>query len=111
MLLVLFVQVATGLFANDDILTEGPLYTWVSKEASDFLTWIHLINRFVFIALIAIHILAVFFYFFFKHENLIGPMITGMKRWPAATKTTAGSNLLAAAIFGMAILAVYLLVR
>ena len=111
MLLVLFVQVATGLFANDDILTEGPLYAWVSKEVSDLLTWVHLINRFVLIALIAIHILAVFFYFFFKHENLIGPMITGMKRWPAAVETAAGSNLLAAAIFGLAILAVYLLVR
>ena len=59
---------------------------WVSKEASDLLTWAHLINRFVLIALIAIHILAVFFYFFFKHENLIGPMITGMKRWPAASE-------------------------
>ena len=111
MLLVLFVQVATGLFANDDILTEGPLYAWVSKEASDLLTWVHLVNRFVLIALIAIHILAVFFYFFFKHENLIGPMMTGIKRWHAAVETTVGSNLLAAAIFGMAILAVYLLVR
>ena len=84
---------------------------WVSKEASDLLTWAHLINRFVLIALIAIHILAVFFYFFFKHENLIGPMITGMKRWPAASETTSGNNLLAAAIIGLAILAVYLLVH
>jgi len=65
----------------------------------------------VLIALIAIHIFAVFFYFFFKHENLIGPMITGMKRWPAAAETTAGSNLLAVAIIGLVILAVYILVR
>jgi hypothetical protein len=65
----------------------------------------------VLIALIAIHILAVFFYFFFKHENLIGPMITGMKRWPAAAETTSVNNLLAAAIIGLAILAVYILVR
>ena len=111
MLLVLFVQVATGLFANDDILTEGPLYVWVTKETSNLLTWVHLINRFVLIALIAVHIFAVFFYFFFKHENLIGPMITGMKRWHAAAENPAGSNLLAAAIFGLAILVVYLLVH
>ena len=111
MLLVLFVQVATGLFASDDILTEGPLYVWVGKETSNLLTWVHLINRFVLVALIAIHIFAVFFYFFFKHENLIGPMITGMKRWHAAVETTVGSNLLAAAIFGLATLAVYILVR
>ena len=110
MLLVLFVQVATGLFANDDILTGGPLYVWVTKETSNLLTWVHLINRFVLIALIAVHIFAVFFYFFFKHENLIRPMVTGMKRWHAAADNPAGRNLLAAAIFGLAILVVYLLV-
>jgi len=111
MLLVLFVQVATGLFANDDILTEGPLYVWVTKETSNLLTWVHLINRFVLVALIAVHIFAVFFYFFFKHENLIGPMITGRKLWHAAVENPAGSNLLAAVIFALAILAVYLLVH
>ena len=111
MLLVLFVQVASGLFANDDILTEGPLYVWVSKETSNLLTWVHLINRFVLVALIAIHIFAVFFYFFFKRENLIVPMITGRKRRHAEVDNPAASNLLAAAIFGLAILVVYLLVH
>jgi len=111
MLLVMFVQVATGLFANDDILTEGPLYAWVNNDTSNLLTWVHLINRFVLVALIAIHIFAVFFYFFFKHENLIGPMITGMKHWHAAVENTAGSNLLAATILGLAILLVYFLVH
>jgi cytochrome b len=111
MLLVLFVQVATGLFSNDDIITEGPLYAWVSKDTSNFLTWVHLLNRFVLIALIAIHIFAVFFYLFFKHENLIRPMTTGMKSWHAAVENPVGSNLLAAAIFGLATLAVYILVR
>ena len=38
MLLVLLIQAGTGLFANDDIATEGPLYKWVSKAASDRLT-------------------------------------------------------------------------
>ena len=66
MLLILSVQVVTGLFANDDIFTEGPLYLWVSKETSDFLTSVHLINRFVLAALIAIHVFAVLFYFFYK---------------------------------------------
>jgi cytochrome b len=111
MLLVMFVQVATGLFANDDILTEGPLYVWVSKETSNMLTWVHLINRFVLVALIAIHIFAVFFYFFFKNENLIVPMITGRKRWYAAVENPVGSDFWAAAIFGLASLAVYLLVH
>ena len=51
------------------------------------------------------------FYFFFKHENLIGPMITGMKRWHTTTDNMIGNNLLAAAILGLAILLVYLLVH
>jgi cytochrome b len=110
MLLVLFIQVTTGMFANDDILTEGPLYEWVSKETSDFLTWVHLINRYILVALIAIHLFAVFFYFVFKHENLIGPMITGRKRWHTTADNAIGSNFLATTLFGLAILAVYLLV-
>ena len=111
MLLVLFLQVATGLFANDDILTQGPLYVWVSKETSNLLTWVHLINRFVLVALIAVHVCAVFFYFFFKHENLIMPMVSGRKRWHAAVENPVASNVLAAVILGLAILVVYLLVH
>ena len=111
MLLVLFVQVITGLFANDDILTEGPLYAWVSKETSDLLTWGHLINRYLLVVLIAVHIFAIFYYFFFKRENLIGPMITGRKRWHTTTDNIIGNNLLAAVILGLAILLVYFLVH
>ena len=111
MLLVLLLQVATGLFANDDILIEGPLYGWVTKETSDLLTRIHLINRYLIVALLAIHVLAVFFYYFFKRENLIRPMITGRKPWHATEANPISSNFLAAVIFGLAVLAVYLLVH
>jgi len=34
MLISLLIQVGTGLFANDDILTEGPFYALVSKQTS-----------------------------------------------------------------------------
>ena len=111
MLLVLSLQVGTGLFANDDIFTEGPLYPWVSKQTSDFLTGIHLMNRFVIVALLAIHVSAVLFYFFYKGENLIVPMFTGVKRWHTAVESAHGRNLLALVVFGLAVLAVYLLVK
>ena len=81
LLLVLLVQVVTGLFANDDIITEGPLYLWVSKPVSDWLTRIHRINRFLIVALVATHLSAVLFYLWGKGENLIKPMITGQKIW------------------------------
>ena len=52
MLLGLLVQVGTGLFANDDIFTEGPFYPLVSKAVSDRLTDIHLVNRFILVFLV-----------------------------------------------------------
>ena len=55
-LLCVLVQTGTGLFANDDILTEGPLYKHVSKELSDWLTTIHKYNFNVLLTLIGVHI-------------------------------------------------------
>jgi cytochrome b len=113
MLLALLIQAGTGLFANDDIATEGPLYQWVSKAASDRLTSIHYLNHEVIIILVAVHVAAVLFHLTYKKENLIKPMITGMKSWKGSSKvdvTTAPlwrAALAAAASAG----AVYLLVR
>ena len=81
MLLVLTLQACLGLFANDDIITEGPLYMWVSKATSDWLTKIHRLNQYVLMGLIALHLFAVAFHYFVKHENLLKPMITGRKDW------------------------------
>ena len=82
MLLALLIQAGTGLFANDDIATEGPLYKWVSKAASDRLTSIHHLNHDVIIILVVVHVAAVLFHLVYKKENLITPMITGVKQWP-----------------------------
>jgi cytochrome b len=81
LLLALVIQVATGLFANDDIITEGPLYLWVSKPVSDWLTHVHRLNRFLIVLLVVTHVSAVLFYLWGKRENLIKPMITGTKLW------------------------------
>ena len=67
-------------FTNDDIATEGPLYKWVSKAASDRLTSIHHLNHDVVIIIVAIHVAAVLFHLIYKKENLILPMITGIKQ-------------------------------
>ena len=112
MLLSLLVQAGTGLFANDDIVTEGPLFDWVSKATSDWLTRIHKVNEAVIIALVSIHVMAVLFYFFFKRENLVKPMITGFKQWNGAEPDPAtGRTWAAALITGLAALGVYLLIR
>ncbi len=114
MLACLLLQAGTGLFANDDIVTEGPLYKWVSKATSDLLTTIHKYNVNVLWALLAIHILAVLFYLFHKSENLIKPMFTGYKLRPSGAEVRPArlaSTWLAVVLLAVASCAVFLLVR
>jgi cytochrome b len=82
-LLCVLVQAGTGMFANDDILYEGPLYKHVSKELSDLLTTIHKYNFNVLLTLIVVHVSAVLYYLLYKSENLIKPMFTGRKHLPS----------------------------
>ena len=78
-LLCVLVQAGTGLFANDDILYEGPLYKHVSKDLSDWLTTIHKYNFNLLLVLAGVHVAAVLYYLFWKSENLVKPMFTGRK--------------------------------
>jgi cytochrome b len=78
----LLVQAGTGMFANDDIMMEGPLVKHVSKETSDLLTRIHHFNFNVLLALVIVHVGAALFYLRVKRENLILPLVTGAKHVP-----------------------------
>jgi cytochrome b len=73
------VQAITGLFANDDILFEGPFTKYVSNSTVELLTSIHRLNETVLIVLIALHLCAILYYQKFKGENLIKPMLLGDK--------------------------------
>ena len=86
MLAILVVQVSTGLCANDDVLTEGPLARIVGKERSDWLTHIHSVNFRLIEIVVAAHVLAIVTYRLLKGHNLLWPMITGKKRLPGATR-------------------------
>ena len=112
MLTSLGIQAGTGLFANDDIFTEGPLYAWVSRATSDGLTRIHRLNAELIVALVTLHVTAVLFYVFIKRENIVKPMITGFKPGHGAVPDPAGGgNWLAGVIAALAAGAVYLIVR
>jgi cytochrome b len=69
--------VATGLFANDDIAFEGPLYVLVGKDFSDTLVGYHRLIEPLIIFLVVTHLGAIAFYAMVKKENLIKPMIRG----------------------------------
>lgn len=70
-------QAVSGLFSNDGIIWDGPLRKWISGSASDTITALHLANRFVLIALIALHLLAIAWYRFIRGKRLVRPMISG----------------------------------
>jgi len=79
LLSLILIQVISGLFSTDDIASEGPLYILVSNKMASFFTTLHKTNFKLLIPIILIHIGAVYFYFLYKKQNLITPMITGYK--------------------------------
>ncbi len=79
---IMIFQVVSGLVANDDIAFEGPLYAIVSKSTSDWMSSLHRQNIWIIGGLIALHVLAILYYAHVKKDNLVKPMITGVKEFP-----------------------------
>ena len=80
LLAAMIAQVTLGLFAVDiDGIESGPLSHLVSFDMGRACAEVHenLFN--VLLALIALHLIAVFFYLLYKRQNLIGPMIGGSR--------------------------------
>lgn len=85
MLGLVLAQGTIGLFANDDILFEGPLASLVGKETSDWLTgWHYRVFR-VLLIVVILHVVAVLAYRAVGHR-LIEAMVTGTKRLPAGVR-------------------------
>jgi cytochrome b len=115
LLLALLLQAGTGLFANDDLLTEGPLAALISKATSDQLSTVHSWNFNLLLVLAGVHLAAVLYHAGIMKENLIGAMFTGEKRLPAAAAGSVvarfASPWLALVLLVVAALAVYLIVK
>ncbi len=82
MLALVAFQAATGLFANDDIFTEGPLAKLVDDDTSDRLTDLHETSFYVLLALIGVHVAANISYELFLRQPVIQAMISGWKPLP-----------------------------
>lgn len=75
-------EVGFGLFTQDvDGIEAGPLAIYVSYETADWARGWHDILFDAILAVVAIHVLAIFFYLVVKRDNLVGPMVTGGKRF------------------------------
>ena len=79
MLASLLLQTVSGLFADDEIMTTGPLWKYVSDDTASLFNPIHETNALVLLTLICIHLGAILFYLIAKKQNLIVPMFSGRK--------------------------------
>ena len=99
LLLVLLVQVGSGLFSDDEIAFAGPLTALVSSEWVGSATSYHKnIGKFLVIGLVVLHLLAIAYYRWAKKTDLVRPMVTGDKQLAQTTRAsrdTAASRLAA----------------
>jgi cytochrome b len=81
MLLVLLFQVATGLFASDvdSYLYDGPLAHRITSSLSETMTAIHKLSFDLILALVGLHLCAIFAYRVFKKQKLVRAMLSGRK--------------------------------
>ncbi|WP_372869713.1 cytochrome b/b6 domain-containing protein [Shewanella sp.] len=79
LLLCLALQLVSGLFATDEVFTEGPLVSMVSSDTASWLTWLHKRNFNLLLILAGVHVLAVLWHLL-KGDKLLGAMVTGRRR-------------------------------
>jgi len=88
MLAIIGWQGLSGLFANDDVLTQGPFAALISSAWSARLTSLHQFNEVFLYAAIGLHLSAIAFYTY-KGQNLIMPMVHGNVQTGALPTDTA----------------------
>lgn len=110
LLLSVLLQSVTGLFASDEIDTDGPFAGFVSGYTVKLMTRLHHWNENLLLLLVVLHVAAVLFYLLVKHDNLIVPMLTGRKRAIAPGMLRFASSWLALALLILSAAAVAVLV-
>jgi len=114
MLGAMLLQTLLGLFAVDiDGIESGPLAYLVSFDTGRTAAEIHHLIFNVLLALIALHIVAILFYRFYKNENLVSAMILGSKRWHGEPKPMVHfpPALRAIVLFALSAAAVFVMVK
>jgi len=84
-------QAVTGLFiVQEDYGIAGPLSRFVSGAVSDRMNSIHEANGWVLCALVGLHLAAIALHTVKWREDLVGAMLSGVKRLPAGREGEAG---------------------
>ncbi len=90
LLALLLAMSISGLFASDEITTDGPLTHLVSGSLERVFSVFHSLAFDVLVALVAVHIAAALFYLVRKRENLVLPLVTGRADLPEASAAGEG---------------------
>lgn len=110
----LLLQVATGLFSDDEISAAGPLTRFVGGDWVSQLTFYHAeVGKLIVLVLVLLHVGAIIFYRVKKKENLVKPMLMGDKELDfdvPASKDTAGTRMAALVILALCAASVWYLV-
>ena len=95
MLVWLLVQVGSGLIADDEIATTGPLARFVSNEVSLGWTSYHKgLGQWGLYGLVGLHVAAILYYRLRKKYDLVTPMLSGDKWLPREVPAARDSWLL-----------------
>jgi cytochrome b len=87
---MLAIQVTTGLVADDEIATTGPLNRFVSNATANVASgWHGEVGKTVLIVLVLAHVATVLYYLWRKRRNLIAPMLRGDALLPEGTPASA----------------------
>lgn len=105
LLLILAAQVGTGLMSDDEIAFFGPLVRFVSGDTVSMATSYHKnVGKFIVIALVGLHLLAIAYYRWIKKQALVRPMVVGDKQLTVqvpSARDTVGTRLLALAVLAL----------
>jgi len=105
LIVILVAQVGTGLFADDEIATTGPLNRFVASATGLALTaWHKGAGQWGIVLLVSLHLAAILWYRVGRGIDLVRPMLTGDKALPEAVPASVdgvAARVLAAVLIGL----------
>jgi cytochrome b len=111
MLAALLAQAVSGLFADDEIATQGPLAGKVSNAVVARMSSFHYYNGWIIAAVVGIHVIAIAAYAWLLKDDRVGPMWSGWREAePGTAQPPSRASWLAAILLAMSTAAVYWLV-
>ncbi|MBU2408330.1 MAG: cytochrome b/b6 domain-containing protein, partial [Gammaproteobacteria bacterium] len=104
LIVVVCLQVVSGLFSDDEIAASGPLARMVSNASVALATGWHAVwGQWILLTLVILHLAAVAYYVRVRRQELIWPMVSGDKHVPEsslpASRDDGGSRVMALLVF------------